>query len=334
MPKSFTICLAYMTEAWTTGYASVTLFSMTQESGALWGFVNLNVEDGKTQFVVNLGNLYIIAYSERVLFPLTWTSVCLSLDTVAGNVSLVLDGEVIEEKFHEEALAERKRVPADLWMEMGYRTYDGLEFAGVISQLNIFSSPLSTARLVGLTEGGGLECGAPGDYVSWEEEDWKLTSQARIQMVDKLQGPCSKQSEVTVYNANFLHHSVATNKGKNSGCMEHCQKLGKGRSPPVRTLEEWDWLRKEVRVITPDLSKLPDWIWLAANDEEVEGEWRDPYPLHDHLNTTWKWPWMRQLSKDTQEGDTYNCLSVSTVDEVWLEWKCSMNDYACLKDLS
>ena len=47
----------------------------------------------------------------------------------------------------------------------------------MVSQLNMFSFPLSTARMVALTKAGGEECGAPGDYVSWEEEDWKVHSQ-------------------------------------------------------------------------------------------------------------------------------------------------------------
>ena len=63
---------------------------------------------------------------------------------------------------------------------------NGLEFSGMISQLNMFSSPLSTGSMVSLTQAGSEECGAPGDYVSWEEEDWKLTSKARIEMVEEI----------------------------------------------------------------------------------------------------------------------------------------------------
>ena len=72
--------------------------------------------------------------------------------------------------------------------------------------------------MVALTQAGGEECGAPGDYVSWEDEDWKLTSQARMEMVEELEGPCRRESEVTVYTADFQYHSAATNPGKHSGC--------------------------------------------------------------------------------------------------------------------
>ena len=193
----------------------------------------------------------------------------------------------------------------------------------------------ATASMAALTEAGSEECGAPGDYVSWEEEDWKLTSQARIEMVEDLQGPCRRESEVTVYTAIFKYHSAATNKAKVSGCMEHCEKLGQGRSPPVRTLEEWDWLRKEVHAVTPDISVMGK-IWLAATDEEVEGEWRDAYPPHDQLNSSVGWPW-DSSSKDTEVGDKYNCLQWYTHwadDRSWVEYQCDYYDMSCLKEVS
>ena len=50
--------------------------------------------------------------------------------------------------------------------------------------MNIFSSALSVERMVRITEPGGEECGAPGDYLSWEEAEWILYSAARNYTVD------------------------------------------------------------------------------------------------------------------------------------------------------
>jgi hypothetical protein len=86
-------------------------------------------------------------------------------------------------------------------------------------------------------------------------------------MVGELKGPCRRESQLTVFTADFELHK---------DCMEHCQKLGQGRSPPVQTQEEWTWLWKEVNAITPELWRLP-YLWLAATDEEKEGVWRDYY---------------------------------------------------------
>ena len=336
MPKDFTICAAYMVEAWTTDFEKANLIQLNRADGRMWAGFEIFAADTYTEFNAKIGLVNFMVFSESVLFPLAWTRVCLSLDTVTGNVRFVVNGEVLEEKVHKEALEEDEWRPADLDLLLGYmpRTEFTLEFTGMISQVNMFSSPLSRARLIALTKAGGEECGAPGDYVSWEEEDWKLTSQARVQMVAELEGPCRRESEVTVYTADFPYHSADTNKAKNNGCMEHCQKLGKGRAPPVRTLEEWDWLRKEVHTVTPAVS-VRGRIWLAATDEEVEGQWRDAYPPYDQLNTSVAWPWMSASRKDNQNGDTYNCLQWLTNrpdEESWVEQQCFSFDMACLKD--
>ena len=338
MPKDFTICAAYMVEAWSRNGRFVRLFTVYNDYGTWDSFVLVDPSEGNTQFSVDLGaEVHFVAYGAHVLFPLTWTRICVSLDTVTGNVRLVVDGEVIHEKVHEKAIG-RTNGPTNLTMVFGYVEDWGIheEHTGMISHLNMFSSPLSTARMVALTKAGGEKCGTPGDYVNWEEEDWKLTSKARIQMMDELQGPCRKESELTVFTADFPYHSAATNEAKHSGCIEHCEKLGKGRSPPLQTQEEWEWLRKEVHDITPDISELSV-IWLAATDEEVEAEWRDAYPPYDQLNTSWAWPWGLVRTKDTTRGDIDNCLQWYTHwpdDESWVEFQCSDFNMGCLKDVS
>ena len=75
--------------------------------------------------------------------------------------------------------------------------------------------------------------------------------------------------------------------------MKHCEKLG-GRSPSVKTKEEWENLWKAVKAVSPDFLKLPERIWLSATEgdlglelrkldhwpegvEAAEGIWRDYY---------------------------------------------------------
>ena len=334
MPNDFTICSAYKIEAWTTPFTTVILYVLTAQPVVAYSsaYVTINAGDTFTEFRVSIGNVHNDVRSDEVLFPLTWTRLCLSLDRMTGKIRLVVNGEVVIDKDHKEALDEDDWRPADLDLVLGYR-WDGIELTGTISQLNIFSSPLPTARMVALTSAGGEECGAPGDYVSWEEEDWKLTSQARMEMVGELEGPCRRESEVTVYTAHFEYHGVATNPGKVSGCMEHCEKLGQGRSPPVRTLEEWHWLRKEVQAVTPDIKVLGN-IWVAATDEEEEDVWRDAYPPYDQLNSSLAWPWFERKDR---KGDKYNCLYWETYrpdEKAWKEFECGSYAMSCLKVVS
>ena len=63
----------------------------------------------------------------------------------------------------------------------------------------MFSSALSLERMVAWTTAGGEECGAPGDYLSWEEAEWTLHSAARMLKVEASEGPCRRESKIHVY---------------------------------------------------------------------------------------------------------------------------------------
>ena len=124
--------------------------------------------------------------------------------------------------------------------------------------------------MIAMTQAGSEECGSPGDFLSWEEAKWHLTSRARKLMVGELEGPCRMESTLHVYAVNFKYHGAATNGDKVSGCMEHCHKIGRGRSPPVRTLEELETLQAELSALTPNLAALP-WLWLYHRPEAGGG---------------------------------------------------------------
>ena len=126
-----------------------------------------------------------------------------------------------------------------------------------IAHLNVFNSPLSVERMVGLTRAGEEECGAPGDLVSWEKAEWTLHSQAKVIEVDRdWEGPCRRESQVQVFTGGFK---------RNYDCMRHCKKIANGRSPPVITEEEWKNLMKEIDLITQDRSIL-GFMWLSATE--------------------------------------------------------------------
>ena len=133
---------------------------------------------------------------------------------------------------------------------------------------------------------------------------------------EELEGPCRRDSAMNVFTANYNQHSE---------CMYHCEKLGKGRSPPIRTLEELKTLQTELQAITPNTMDLP-WLWLSATDQKEEGVWRDFY-TGERLGEFAK-PW---YSNDDQLGDQYNCLNMYTdvsANISWGETTC-FNNRAC-----
>ena len=124
-----------------------------------------------------------------------------------------------------------------------------------------------------------------------------------------------------------------------SHCMEHCKKLG-GRSPSVRSIEEWRLFLKEMNALSPDPSRLPGNLWLSASEgyienelgefdhwhnniTAVEGVWRDYYTGEQLDNFTKPW---QSSEGDKEYGDIYNCIKfLPTAAELrsWVEGQCS-----------
>ena len=98
LPKSFTICSAFMVEAWTTDYAGALMFVLFDVNGNMWGYVDLATFPGYTKYDVRIGPLYFVTQTEVVFFPLHWSHVCLSVDSLADKVMLVVDGQLLGEE--------------------------------------------------------------------------------------------------------------------------------------------------------------------------------------------------------------------------------------------
>ena len=174
LPDSFTVCSAFMVEAWTTEFSPAFMFALLDNDGDPWGVINLFATTSYTEYDAWLGPVDLINQTETVFFPLQWSRACLSLDSGAGKVMLVVDGQLLGEKGYKKE--EDKYRPANLSIALGFDPFNELEFTGRVSRLNIFNSALSIERMVAQTTAGGEECGAPGDLVNWEEAEWTLHS--------------------------------------------------------------------------------------------------------------------------------------------------------------
>ena len=120
MPADFTICGAFKTEAWTTDTTAAYLFRLNGRDGQLWGYVYLTAAITKPEYVVKLGELFVHLAGDSLWFPLTWTRVCVSLDSVSGIFRLVVDGQLVQERCHQEVREEDKNRPSNLNMTLGY----------------------------------------------------------------------------------------------------------------------------------------------------------------------------------------------------------------------
>ena len=110
LPESFTICSAFMVTAWNTKFSSAKIFELLDMCGMgrgaiqvnwdnyrEWGYVHMYAAPGYTEYTVRLGPVSLVKQTTAVFFPLQWTRVCLSVDSV-GNVTLVVDGQLLGEE--------------------------------------------------------------------------------------------------------------------------------------------------------------------------------------------------------------------------------------------
>ena len=80
MPASFTLCLAFMAEAWTDDYQSVDIPTFqTDDRQDKWGHIILYPAPGYTEYEVSLGPALLL-----VQVPLQWSRICVALDSDAG----------------------------------------------------------------------------------------------------------------------------------------------------------------------------------------------------------------------------------------------------------
>ena len=101
-----------------------------------------------------------------------------------------------------------------------------------MTNVNIFSSALSVATLKQKTGQNKENCEDNGDYLGWEEAEWDLKGDAKIQILGKAD-PCKKEPDMIAFSVEFP---------KMSDCMNHCKKIG-GRAPKVVTKEQWHHLQ-------------------------------------------------------------------------------------------
>ena len=306
MPADWTFCGAFRVKAWNGKAQTTGLVQLNKENDRMWMYFYLAGSNfgepfvSETRFYGRAGLAYFDLKTPTVWFPHEWLRICMALNTVTGRVTIVSNGEVLTDQIYQTALEPDADRPTTLKMQVGAE-YDGYEIptehTGQYSNLNMFSTPLATARMVAMTLAGGEECGAPGDLLSWQEEmgDWKMLSQAKmVQMVGELEGPCRRESKINIFTAVFEDQN---------DCMQHCKKMGNGRAPPVRTAQELKFLQDEVLAITPDKSVLP-WTWVSATDEEEEFVWRDSYTgeVTDYV----AFPWYP--GHDGRFGRDENCI--------------------------
>ena len=271
---ALSLCTSVFVKSWVADAAAFTyLFKLLDDGGEMWANMHMQAWSSGTDIGAAIGkgdDAIKIAIDTQlpVYFPQKWFRVCMSVDPKAGLVTLVANGELVEAVKTPGLAKVMEDRPSNMSLRIGQNGGIHAKWAG----LNVFSSALSLERMVGITTAGGEECGAPGDFLSWEEAEWELSDRwasgpwadwvlvinsSKVLEVEVMEGPCWRESTIQVYQLDTIHAQ--------SDCMEHCQKIGGGRSPAVGSLEEWVRMTREVNAISPRTQEHCH-MWLAATE--------------------------------------------------------------------
>jgi hypothetical protein len=285
LPAAFTYCLAVILPAYTDYIELGNLLDKYKDG---WFNLHLFIDDSpfmihdspfKTVYTVYIGDVTIkLDVTTPQVVPHQWARPCVALDFATGMLRVVVDSLVLTDQVYPALKEQAGGRPSGLTgMYFGYYGRD--LSIHKFTDLQVYSSLLSTERMVELTRAGSDQCGqSRGDYLAWEDMQWTLTGGAAWETVFQDE-PCAPVSELQLYPrvTDLLVDAV-----------HHCGKVS-GRIQPVTSVEEFRAFEEKVASVAFDRLQtkefFPDYyevgIWTAITDQETEGEWRDLYTGED-----------------------------------------------------
>ena len=221
-------------------------------------------EIGSAYTSLEFQDVFLYKLKTRLVEPSTWMRICFSLDFFTGNVTLVLNGELVETK---KGNGKIKTNQGNLKFTMEHY------LTGKLTNLNMFSPELSENQMKRRTLTKNEECASPGNLLDWENATWNLYGKATKDQLEAWDGPCWKKKDLIIFQRDFKNMPE---------CMDHCKTIG-GRSPPVRTLKEWQNLETNLDNAIPNTMRP---IWLAVKRDGKYDEWKDYYTEDELGNFT------------------------------------------------
>ena len=285
---SFTVCFAFMLDRLvdvTPSPDTATFWYVLESISIYVKFDSLFIDDGTFA-------LY------------KWIHTCYSIDLVKDNVTLVINGHEIS----------KGKVNLETKPKFFNMTLENTRLSISVTKLNLFSSALPVDSMRDITNAESPECGRSGDFLTWERalETWVLTGKAeRLNLL----GPCQRESSLTIFALGFPSATA---------CMEHCKKLG-SRSPPVRTLQEWQNLTKEIHFLTANKENIDFWLAIrfdnkTKDEQSSGGVWRDYY-TGERLDNFTK-PWMKN-----DDGANFVTMHYTEIENGTWAWRWNRNNY-------
>ena len=178
LPKDFTICSSVFVHVVTL--TDIIVFELLKEDGSPWFLLSLdvlsrdyeNLSETMKMYFENpeTSNVENKRYTGTIIpiVPNSWYHICMGLDTVSGELRIVVNGKVLVHEEKEYFRNTNSWLPTSLKNKLlvfkGYWTGFWYQYQSTFSNMNIFSSMMSLEDMIKRTV-GGVSCYSPGDYL-------------------------------------------------------------------------------------------------------------------------------------------------------------------------
>ena len=180
LPKDFTICSSVFVHVVTL--TDIIVFELLKEDGSPWFLLEIslrsrdyeNLSEKMRLFLENpvTSKLESYWFTDTIIpiVPNAWCHICMGLDTLSGQLRIVVNGRVVvnEEKeyFRNTNSWLSRSLKNKLLVFKGYWTGFWYQYRSAFSNMNVFSSMMSVQDMADRTS-GGVTCYSPGDYLRY-----------------------------------------------------------------------------------------------------------------------------------------------------------------------
>ena len=211
-------------------------------------------------------------------FSHQWIKSCVAFNGTSGVYQVVADGIFVRNcncDFVRNCNCDWANMPTDLSGKVVLGAYESMgrwpSARSKVTNLNVFSTAHSVEWMRKSTIGG--ECVEDGDYLAWKDMQWTLHGQAVIENVNA-EDTCLGEPVVDVFHVKMDYIS----------CVRLCENLG-SRAFSIVTRENWLSVKNF-------FDRHNDFkVWIAIDDNDKEGEWRDHYTdqVSNHSEAWYSW---------------------------------------------
>ncbi|XP_071514440.1 uncharacterized protein [Panulirus ornatus] len=261
------------------------------------GFINLSSEKDGNRFVIRpefwLDRVRIVIAGFWIMMPLKgqlsilrWHHLCFTYDHEAKEVTSYLNGR--PEMRIEMEIDTTIRIDL-IWLGRGPQGLL-LDFAGDLTQVNIWSRVMSVEEIQGLA---ACNSDPQGDFLSWDRD---LQPENVTQYTMPLDQICLAENDPFYFWFPLILFPTA---------QYICEALG-SKLPHPTTPEEIAVIRAATKKVNtwPDMGDRPLDFWTPINDREREGVWRSTRDPLTELSPLW--------SRGEPNGLHYeNCVYIS-----------------------